>query len=101
MSIGQNIKRYRKAARLSQNELAARAGINQSNLSRIERENDDSCTVGTLKAVAEVLGCSIMELIGEEKPRRWKGSPPEDISNEALAARIKALEARLKHTEAA
>jgi transcriptional regulator with XRE-family HTH domain len=101
MSVGKNIKRYRMAAGLSQNELASRAGINQSNLSRIERLDDNNCTVATLKAIAEVLGCSITELIGEEKPRRWQGPPPEDLSNEALAARIKALEERLKHTEAA
>jgi transcriptional regulator with XRE-family HTH domain len=98
MGIGKNIKRYRIAARLSQLELAARAGINQSNLSRIERLDDDACTVATLRAIAKALGCSIMELIGEEKQKR---SPPEDLSNEALAARIKALEARFEHKETA
>jgi transcriptional regulator with XRE-family HTH domain len=104
MSVGKNIKQHRMAAGLSQNELAARAGVNQSNLSRIERLDDDSCTVNTLRAIAAVLGCSVAELIGEEEPvtpasQRKKRFPSP--STQELNERIKALEKRLERMEAA
>lgn len=54
------MKRLRLTAGLTQQTLAARAGISLKTLSRIEAGED--CTVGTLGPLAEHLGVNLAEL---------------------------------------
>jgi transcriptional regulator with XRE-family HTH domain len=70
MSVGENIKRLREAAGLSQTELARRAGIDQGGLSKIEKGRN--LTLETLRDLARALGCSVVDLLEEEDkhPRR-------------------------------
>lgn len=58
------IKQLREARKITQVELAKRIGMSKGNLSQIEKG-----TIGTsqdnLKKIAEVLGCSVGQLLGE------------------------------------
>ena len=58
------IKQLREAKKITQVELAKRIGMSKGNLSQIEKG-----TIGTsqdnLKKIAEVLGCSVGQLLGE------------------------------------
>jgi transcriptional regulator with XRE-family HTH domain len=101
MSIGKNLKRLRLAADLNQTELAKRSGIDQSMISKIERGEFENLTLDTLRSLTKALGCSVVELLPEEDKRGVRRQQPEELSIEALAARIRALEARLEHKETA
>lgn len=63
MSLGQNIKKYRVVAGLTQKELAEKVGLGQSMLSRIECGGADT-TVGNVINIAKVLQCTIFDLLG-------------------------------------
>ena len=93
MDIGKNIKRLRERQGISQNELAKRAGLNQSNLSRIERGGVENITLDTLRGLAHALSCSLIDLL-PEADRQPKCTPMTAV--EALELRVKALEARLE-----
>lgn len=62
MSIATNIKRRRKALHLSQAQCAVAADISPSTLSDIERSKRPP-SVATLQAIADVLGCTLAELV--------------------------------------
>lgn len=64
MVFGQRIKYFRRKARLSQQELADMVGIQQTLISRIERD-DRKVTVDELPTFAKALGVSVSELLGE------------------------------------
>jgi len=53
--LGQNIKKLRGQAGLSQEELAYRAGLKLSNLAKLEGGFNSNPTLTTLSAVANVL----------------------------------------------
>jgi len=62
--VGRRIAAARVMADLTQQELAARAGIAQSALARIERGNRPQLSVGTLYAIAQALHVSTDYLLG-------------------------------------
>ena len=62
MSLGQNIKKYRVVAGLTQKELAEKVGLGQSMLSRIECGGADT-TVGNIVNIAKVLQCTASNLL--------------------------------------
>lgn len=62
--VGYEIKRRREESGMSQNQLAKRAGIAQSTLSAIEKTTK-SPSAETLIAIANALGCTVAELMGE------------------------------------
>jgi transcriptional regulator with XRE-family HTH domain len=74
MGIGEDIKRRRLAAKMSQRGLARQAGINQPNLNRIEsgREN---ITLDILRSIATALDCSVIDLLAKESNKNPKGTP--------------------------
>ncbi len=59
---GSRIAEARRAAKLTQTELAGRLGIPQSQISRIERHPERS-TIRTLKRIAKALGVDVKLLI--------------------------------------
>ncbi len=71
----QRIADYRERAGLSQAELAAKAGISQGNVSKMEAVGDGSSITGvrltSVVRVAEALGLSLDELVFG-KPDLWK-----------------------------
>ncbi|MFB6364278.1 helix-turn-helix domain-containing protein [Paenibacillus elgii] len=65
MSIGKNIKLYRKKAKLTQVELAEKAKMSRSYLADIEADRYNP-SVETLKTVADALEIAVHILLGEE-----------------------------------
>ncbi len=62
--LSQNIKKLRKKHKLSQEELAKKAGITYSTLIKIESGANDNPTIKTLKRIADALNVTIDTVIG-------------------------------------
>ena len=60
--LGQNIREHRKERKMSQTELAQRAGVALMTISRLERGEHDP-HVRTLSQIARGLGVSLLELM--------------------------------------
>jgi transcriptional regulator with XRE-family HTH domain len=67
--LGRDVKRLRKAAGLTQADLAERMGVDRAYVSGLElgRRNP---TIITVWHVAEALGVRLRSFFGEDKPRR-------------------------------
>jgi transcriptional regulator with XRE-family HTH domain len=65
--VGQRIKELRERYGLQSKELADKAGLNRSALSKIENGNQQ-ITMRELAAIAEVLGISLAELLEDTDP---------------------------------
>ncbi|MHA1401826.1 MAG: helix-turn-helix domain-containing protein, partial [Candidatus Heimdallarchaeaceae archaeon] len=63
--LAQNIKKYRQKLKLSQEELARKAGITYSTLIKLESGANKNPTVKTLQQLAKALGISIDQLLEE------------------------------------
>lgn len=63
MSLGENIKKYRKLKKLTQLELAKRANMSRSYLADVERDRYNP-SVDTLKSIAKVLEIDPNSLLG-------------------------------------
>jgi transcriptional regulator with XRE-family HTH domain len=76
--IGDNIKFFRKKAKMTQVELAEKANISRSYLADVER-NRYNPSFDTLKAIASALNVPISSLIGEEDANNsnWDSKLPE------------------------
>ena len=68
MSIGPRVRERRKAQRLSQEQLASQAGLTWSAIQRLEAGQVTDPHYSTLSSIAHVLGTTVAELVGEEKP---------------------------------
>jgi transcriptional regulator with XRE-family HTH domain len=64
MSIGQNIRTYRKKAKLTQKDLAEKANMSRSYLTDLEADRYNP-SVDTLKSIAEALNIQSHVLMGE------------------------------------
>jgi transcriptional regulator with XRE-family HTH domain len=62
--MGTRIAKLRHMRKLSQQELAARVGVNQSFISKMEIGEQSSPNVATLKRLAQVLACTTDYLVG-------------------------------------
>ncbi|ODA41058.1 helix-turn-helix transcriptional regulator [Desulfosporosinus sp. BG] len=70
MTLGENIKFYRKQKKLTQNELANLSNMSRSYLADIERDRYNP-SVETLKAIADALHIKLSSLMGEETTPPW------------------------------
>jgi transcriptional regulator with XRE-family HTH domain len=68
--VGQNVRRLRLAAKISQAELAARMGVDRAYVSGLERGNRNP-TVVTLWHIAKAIGVA-MRAFFEERRRRTR-----------------------------
>lgn len=64
--VGKRIKEKRKELRLTQVEVAKRAGISQSSLSDIEKVTKNPSVI-TIELIASALSCSIADLLGDSE----------------------------------
>lgn len=64
--LAQNIKKLRKKHKLSQEELAKKAGITYSTLIKIESGANDNPTIKTLKRIADTFKISVDALIKKQ-----------------------------------
>jgi transcriptional regulator with XRE-family HTH domain len=71
MDIGDFLKRRRRQAGLTQEELAKKSRMSQSQISQIERGISDNVTIWNLRSIAKALGCAVVDLLPEsdKKPR--------------------------------
>ena len=61
--LSDNLRRARRAAGLSQAELAERAGVGANTIARIEAEQIDNPRINTLGKLARALGIDARELM--------------------------------------
>lgn len=67
--LGKKIKQLRLQRGISLSDLAERADVSKSYLSTIERDIQKNPSIQFLEKIADVLGISVLQLIGtEEKP---------------------------------
>ncbi len=62
--IAKTLRKLRDAAKMSQKELSARAGVAHKTLQDLESSKGNP-TIDTLEALANTLGVSILEILGE------------------------------------
>ena len=86
MTVGQNIKKYRKALNLTQEELAQKVGVIQSNVYRWENDVV-SPSIETLKKLAVTLNVSVDGLLFTNEERQQL-----NISDKELLERLKEIE---------
>lgn len=84
MNIGGKIKSHRESMGLSQNKLATLSGVAQSYIRNLEN-NEQNPTLGTLERICNVLGITVLQLLGDH---------PEDLSPDL----VRLLEAAKKLT---
>lgn len=65
--LGKNLRKYREAAHLTQEQLAERAGISLPFYANLERSGK-GLSIYTLKSFSEVLGVSTDSLLNENHP---------------------------------
>jgi transcriptional regulator with XRE-family HTH domain len=65
MDIGDFLKRRRRQAGLTQEELAKKARMSQSQISQIERGISDNVTIWNLRSIAKALDCAVVDLLPE------------------------------------
>ncbi len=67
MELGQVIKKRREDKKMSQQELADKAGITQATVSRLEKGSD--IKLAHLKNIAVALDCSVVTLLTSENKK--------------------------------
>ena len=75
MHIGEHIRSARKAAKLSQENLARQAGVTMNLVSRLERGEIRDPHYSTLSGIADSLGVSVTELLEEETGPKVQAPP--------------------------
>ena len=75
MAIGKKVYRLRMARKLTQKELADRAGISQAIISRLETDDRTNVTSDVLKGLATVLGCTTDYLVGMHEDKESEQLP--------------------------
>jgi transcriptional regulator with XRE-family HTH domain len=80
MTFGENLKRLREAAELTQAQLAERAGLSLRSLQNWEIDRSKPSLAATL-ALAQALGVAVEALAAPPRgkgPRRRMGRPPQE-----------------------
>ena len=97
--VAVNLRRLRQESGLLQKELAGRAEMNPSNLSKLER-GEYTWTKGTLNKLALVLGVPVSAFF--EEADRSPGAPPElpAAGTDVLLRRILLLLEKWDRTDA-
>lgn len=65
-AVGENLKRLRKAAKKTQQEVAFAAGLSVSIVSQIEQGSNQDPRGSTLRALAGALGTTVDALLSDE-----------------------------------
>jgi transcriptional regulator with XRE-family HTH domain len=79
VNIGDRIRIARKAAGLSQEEVARRAGLSLKGMGEIERGDIEDPHISSLTRIARALGVSVGTLLKEEEPAlAGKAEAPEE-----------------------
>lgn len=60
--VGGKLKDYRRAKKMSQEELASLSGVSRQTISAIENDGAGSATTKTLAKIAKALGTTVSDL---------------------------------------
>jgi transcriptional regulator with XRE-family HTH domain len=74
MSIGENIRKFREAKGLTQQQLADKLNMARPTLTQFERGSRIP-NMSTGDAIARELGCTIIELLGHSPPQQQSQQP--------------------------
>ncbi len=77
MPIKDRLKELRKAAGLTQQALATKAGLSMSAVIHIEAGRIPDPRVSTMKAIARALGVSVDELLADDEGAASESEAPE------------------------
>ena len=86
LRIGSNIKLLRSVRQLNQHQLAERLGISQTHLSNIEH-NNVLVSLKLLVRSANVLGCSLEELLDRKAAAEWAQAHDAEADEQASGAK--------------
>lgn len=86
MTIGQNIRKYRKSLKMTQEELAKKMNVIQPNVHRWEKDLVTP-SVETIKKIAKILNVSVDGLLFTEEERRKLR-----VTDKELLERVKDIE---------
>lgn len=64
--IGQNVRRYRQAQKMTQEALAEAANLSEKHLSAVENGRLENVSIGYLMDIAEALGIDYKNLLQEQ-----------------------------------
>lgn len=64
--MGYRIKEFRKAQRMSQEELAVRSGVSRQTISMIENDDERAATTKTLAKIAKALDTTVAALFFDD-----------------------------------
>ncbi len=67
LDLGQRVRQFRKARRLSLSELGSRVGLSASFLSQLERGKCNA-SFGSLRKVSDALGVPLASLVSDQQP---------------------------------
>jgi transcriptional regulator with XRE-family HTH domain len=67
------VKRLRAAAGLTQQDLAGRSGLSIALVMALEQGRSDNPRLDTLRKLANGLGCTVAQLVGDDPPAPPKG----------------------------
>jgi transcriptional regulator with XRE-family HTH domain len=73
--FGQNLRRYRLEAGLSQEAVAERMGVDRAHISSMER-GQQNVTILTVLQVAQAVHCRSAELLNEDSAESGSGHDP-------------------------
>ena len=74
-NLGENIKRYRKAQRLSQETVGRAIGLNRSSVSKIERGETVNVKPEQIRQLSQLFGCTPTDLIGVSSVKVSSSAP--------------------------
>ena len=85
--FGQNLRRYRLAAGLSQEAVAERMGVDRAHVSSMER-GQQNVTILTVWQVAQAVNCRSADLLDEDDAEN--GDTPDPLAKAPRRKRTKA-----------
>lgn len=83
--LGTNLRELRRERGMSQQALADRAGVSRNFVAQIER-GESTPTVSLLARIAEALGATVGELLGENVAEQAADTVPVPVVADAIAA---------------
>lgn len=77
-ALGDNVRKRRRQAGLSQLELAGAADLSPSTVAKVEQGG--SCSMETLHTIARALNVKTSQLLAEDPPERERRNRPERMN---------------------
>jgi transcriptional regulator with XRE-family HTH domain len=80
MRLGEKVYQLRLRRKLTQQELADRAGVSQTIISRLESKSRHNVNADVLKGLAKALGCTTDYLVGMHEDEKDNDRSPAAVA---------------------